>query len=548
MRKTNFSFYRKENHLTFIHWGYFILLTIVYVPLIIYGGFGTSDDLALLFTESLSWEENLMTSLMRSGHVSRPIYSLVQVTSLYIFGNNPIYYTLFRLLQWLFILIVAVNVFRDLLGKQKLYLFIFLFSFPIFTSAHFFNAFQTGYLLSLLFWLGSLYFIKGTYTNSGPTNNSASTICLLLSLLSCEIMFPLFILNIGLPTIFNLQKKQYLLAVMAVQKKPILSISFLCMAYLVFKVFITPLYQSEEEIYGIGFNSNSFLQAIYYPISLVYEIPILLLTVSKFLFKTPWVICFLLIFPLVFFIASHKQKSKKDNSFLNLWLLFFALLCCSVIFLLSGYPAVTYGSYNKMLLPTFVVFCLLLANGLGYLLQQGYWYIVGLIGFLWISSMFIQVQNFNESWRIRKEILTDNAKKINEINLGENAVVLSNVPFFLTDNYNNDHVFWLSWDFSDGLKYFGLEKEVTTIPFCWQTLFDTDYFSLHNVNTLIKDQTVDNLWVYEYNLAQKQSTIKKITTLEAYKAEQITRKLNYHPIIPRARIRQFLKKTLKSKS
>ena len=129
-----------------IHFAYTILIVLIcvtYIPLILYGGFGTSDDFSLLLNTPNSYIEALKQSLLRSGHSSRPIYAFVQITSLFLFKDHHSFYTIYRLCLWLMIAFLLIRVFEfQLKGISKLF-FLFFISFTIFISAHFFNAFQT---------------------------------------------------------------------------------------------------------------------------------------------------------------------------------------------------------------------------------------------------------------------------------------------------------------------------------------------------------------------------------------------------------------------
>lgn len=76
--------------LNFINgFGFLILIaTVVYLPFIFFGGFGTSDDLVLITERSPDYFVDLKYNLSRSGHISRPIYGLIQTTCLHLFGSQ----------------------------------------------------------------------------------------------------------------------------------------------------------------------------------------------------------------------------------------------------------------------------------------------------------------------------------------------------------------------------------------------------------------------------------------------------------------------------
>jgi hypothetical protein len=164
---------------------------------------------------------------------------------------------------------------------------------------------------------------------------------------------------------------------------------------------------------------------------------------------------------------------------------------------------------------------------------------------LWCASMIIQIDKFIDSWEIRKTVLSDCTEKLNNVELGKEPYLIASVPYFIKNNYNNEHVFWLSWDFSSGLKLFGSEKLSSAFPFCWQTLINPDYYVNHNINHHITKLPENvNLWYYEFDLEKSISTLRRIDNcadLEREFQRIVTNKVNYHPIIFRQRIRMKLK-------
>ena len=159
--------------------------------------------------------------------------------------------------------------------------------------------------------------------------------------------------------------------------------------------------------------------------------------------------------------------------------------------------------------------------------------------------MIVQVDNFIDSWEIRKTVFADCTKKLNNVELGKEPYLIASVPYFIKRNYNNEHVFWLSWDFSSGLKLFGSEKLSSAFPFCWQTLVDSDYYFKHNINRYLTQLPENaNLWYYEYNLEKSVSAFRRIDNRSGLEEEFqriVENKVNYHPIILRQKIRMKLK-------
>ena len=486
------SFLNKPSFFNSIHFAYSILIVLIcltYIPLILYGGFGTSDDISLLVNTPNSYIEALQQSLIRSGHSSRPMYAFVQITSLFIFKDHHFLYTIYRLFLWLVIAFLLIRIFElQLKGISKLF-FCFFISFPIFISAHFFNAFQTGYLWAIIFWLCSMFFIEGTYKTKGLKRIKTSAFFLIMALLSCEIVFPLFLLNLLFPLSIN-GFKWHLKSKSKLFKTHFSMVCFVLLFFALFKVFIAPLYQIETGVYGFNLSYNSLIQSLYYFFCLFIEIPLLLMEVIPFYKYMPLIFVTFFIFP-VFILL--KKRREIDSILIfpyarNTTSYFLITLCfCSLVFLFSNYPSVTYGNYNKMLLPSFILISILLSNLFSFLFKTRFWLLITCVLSLWVSSMFIQVQNVCESWEKRNFVSQHIVEKIKPHNDNELKLVLCDVPFYLKNNYNDEHVFWTTWDFDAFLKLKGAPKNKKYLPYNYNTLVNSSIDSVNNINNVMKN-------------------------------------------------------------
>lgn len=505
MIKDKFFFNAKS----YAYYVWFVLLIVCFVPLIIYGGFGTSDDLSLIVNTSDSYTEALKQSLSRSGHVSRPIYGFVQISSLFIFKDLHFLYTIYRLLLWALNIYLICRVFNfTLIGIKKI-IFLFLISFPIFISAHFFNAFQTGYLWSMFFWLMSMMYIKNSYNEKGFYNIKISTCFLFLALLSCEIVFPLFILNILFP-LSDRGIRFHIKARSSVLKKHLLMVLMVLILFALFKIFLAPLYQSDTGIYGFSFSFHSMLQSIYYFFCILIEVPLLLIEVIPFYISMPLLWLTIITFPLFYYLRKQipfeLEIKKRQMLRINKYLLI-ALFSCFLIFLFSEYPAVTFGNYNKMLLPSFVVYCLFVSQYFHKILYSKFWHTVPFVLSLWLSSMMVQVKNTCDSWSLRNEVSFEIVKQVKSIKEDSSKIILCNVPFYLKNNYNDEHVFWTTWDFKAGIKYIGFNSDFVFLPYCDNTIKDPSLDSFHNINNKMDAYQNVAIWGFVYSKQNPQSSI-----------------------------------------
>lgn len=457
-----------------------LLSLILYVPLIFLGGFGTSDDLSLVAHIGTDYWQDLKYSLSRSGHVSRPIYGLIQTTTLHLFGSSYVLYNIFRLSLWAALIITANLVFKKSLGSKKTLLFLFFLSFPIFASSQLFNAMQTGYILSILFFLLAF---RSTQNQNGADSTRFHLIYFtwsLLALLSCEIVFPLFLFVLLQFRCSSKNKWAF--------RNLMLTTGLVFFVVLILKFAIGPYYQIGNSVYGFSFSPHSILQGLYYFFAIFIELPLLLIEVVPFYLSEPLLWISFLGLPVVHWSKSELIEKYDKRTMKNA---LFTIIACCMIFVLSNYPAVTYGLYNKMLLPShlFVAFvltfiCIWLLNSKFYLLSY-------VIAVLWFASMEMQVINSIRSWEQR----TDYYKELVPLLAKEHTLdyVFVEVPYFLTSNYNNEPVFSLFEDFQGGLILNGYKGETELIfPYTARMLEDSLYWPNHNIVNVIREQEIDN--------------------------------------------------------
>jgi hypothetical protein len=198
-----------------------------------------------------------------------------------------------------------------------------------------------------------------------------------------------------------------------------------------------------------------------------------------------------------------------------------------------------------MMLPGFILLSIFLGWGFSKLLHTR-WVVVPIsISILWVSSMIIQLDNFIKSWETRQYISTDIAKKLNNVDLGKDSILIANVPYFLKYNYNNESVTAWTWSFAAGIRYAGA-KSVTVWPVCYRIVMDPSFYPNHNIlNNLSTISDNANIWYYEYEEGNKKGILQKLKNKKALlaKFEEIKiERINYHPIILREKIRLAFKK------
>ncbi len=211
---------------------------------------------------------------------------------------------------------------------------------------------------------------------------------------------------------------------------------------------------------------------------------------------------------------------------------------------MSGYPASTYGFYNKMLLPSFLLVSIVISWSFNKFLHSGWIIVIIGISILWISSMNIQLNNIIKANKLREIYLYNCKKNLLKFDLGDNPILIANIPYFLKTNYNNESVV-LSNNLSTELYLF--EKiEIKAYPISWRILSDSSFYPNHNIQNSLSDiPNSGNIWYYEYEEGNENAKFSKLENKKSLliKFQEIKKhKINYHPIILRERIRLALKK------
>ncbi|MFM7668412.1 MAG: hypothetical protein ACKO7D_09550, partial [Bacteroidota bacterium] len=386
------------------------------------------------------------------------------------------------------------------------------------------------YILSMIFYLVALNTIQDENGQFTKKNNLLFFIFSLLALLSCEIVFPLLLF----PVIYQIKNGS--------NKKYILIIGIAFLLILLLKFLIGPIFQIGPKIYGFSISLHSLFQWCYYFFAILVEIPLLLLEVIPFFLSEPILISSIIIIPLFYLTKKEIQLTKNNKLILSSTITIFA---CSLIFLLSDYPAVTFGLYNKMLLPSHLFISLLLAVFCARILMTKYYIIAYLIGVLWFGSMEMQLINSVRSWNSRSQVYKRILPKLNKLQSKENYIFVD-VPFYLKSNYNNEPVFSLNDDFQGGLilsKYIGNPKKVNI--YTSRMLEDSSYWSHHNILNIISENRIQNFtWII--NLENPKTGFKiheNINRNQLFKLE--TR--NFKQECLRSEIRNSLSQLLRSK-
>jgi hypothetical protein len=541
------------------------LILFIYIPFALQGGYGPSDDLNLILQAKdigSSWDF-FLKRMSEGADYTRPVSWIFTTTVLVNFGNNPELYIITSIIIWILSVAIIRTTVKELFGKSAASLFLIIAIFPFFSPTFLFNApsYLAQYEFPILFFGLSLLFIHRYTISRSQASYFLAYFAITLSILSLSIVLPLLIIIMLFPIVRDASinnKGEYNIRELLIRYVlPIIVIGIIFIIYK--KIGSEYIMAMQGEMYGVSqFNTNSLLQALYYFIALVVELPLMLLELIPHLFSwravfiAALVATYFFLIRIEFYQEIKTYESKfKDSKNIKYYLavIILSLGAVSLIFLISGYPATTFGFYSKMLTPAFILISMLLGIfGVKYIIKKQYVFLCAVV-FFGIYALDVQLQNFIKSWEIRENIVTDIVKNLKNIDLGENPVLIANIPYFLKNNYNNEEVTFTTWAFEDHLKLSGSPK-IQAWPVSYRIVSDPSFYPNHNLLNKISLITNNaNLWYYEYLEGNDTSKFYRIDDKQALlkKFDEIKEKrINYHPIILREKIRLLLIKLLSS--
>ena len=545
----------KSNKILFVF--IMIIFIVVYGPFILVGGFGPSDDLTYV-EQGLNGISGIDLAIKRlklgtpftgEDDVSaRPVSMIALSYANVIFKDYPRPYIIIQLCIWLATILLVSYTIKQILGSNVSMIFLLLSSFPIFASTTVFSSYYFAeYGLPVFFWALSLIFQYRYISNRKLYNYFLVYILLMLGLLSLSIILPLLLVSAFLPIIYenelnggSIKEDIFKLGV-----RYILPVVLVAFVFFVFKVYGTRLYNIDTMPKGLeaGIGLKSLIKSGYYFYVILFEVPIMLIELIPHLGNWNVLICGILLLSYFVIIKSDRgticlegKRVHKRTEKQFIVLVLCSLACGTVVFFISGYPCVTFGYYNRMLVPSFLLFSILVSYLICKSIKNRWIYLSIVISFLWISSMIVQINNFIESWEIRDKIYRDWTGKLNNVDLGPKPYILACVPFFTENNYNNEEVFFAHF-YKDGLNLYG-SPEIDGQVISWRSIARSDnYMTFLNFPEGFTKPS--NLWYYEWDIKTKQSKFEKIINQEQLdrKLLQINiNKINHHPIIMREKM------------
>jgi hypothetical protein len=536
-----------------------VILFVSYWNYILNNGFGSGDDISLLIyvgNNDISFIDSFIRSYFNPTSIARPISTFLRVLTFKIFQENLFFYNFTSFFIWLMTILILSLSIKKLFGNTTRLIFILLGSFPFYSSTIFFeNYVFTSYMASIFFWSLSLFFLIKYSEKKNKKDIFFGIFFTIISMLTLEYVLPLLLLNIFFPLINNYRlnlKNNVSIKNILNQNKFIYVLLFFILLFFIFKILSVKIIFGDENVYGFSFNGmDSILQSLYYFVVIFIELPILLLKSLFYLLEIKYFIILLLLS--IFYLALGKiNKSEKPiilKKNLFFYVLVLSLFGCSIIFFLSYYPSTSYGYYNRMMVPSFILLSIITSVIFQKILNSKKILnaiIVIFISLLWISSLNIQIDNYVKSWKLRDNILNNISKEIEKIDDINNTVLILNAPYHLSKNYNNEHVFFTTWNLQSHI-YLLTAKKILSFPVSHRIINDANYYPSHNINNF-KNKIKDKKFIYIKYIENGNLTVNKIANYEELKSnfeDMKKKKINDKNIILREKIRIELIKLIR---
>jgi hypothetical protein len=456
---------------------------------------------------------------------NRPLAPLPITVTTLLFGLNTSWYLIVNTALYLGALFITAKTIKPFLSPFATAFFIALGSIPIIAMPIVVSPInQSTATLAFLLWAVSLLQLKDFCLTKSRISYLLAYFLLLASLLTYEVMLPLLVLTTTLPFVLDSRSlKNSLIQYGARFFLPVVCVLVLVLTWqkilapVVFEIVHSRLSFDPN---NIGFFFLSWLDVFYI------HIPELLQATTKRINTYGYFVAIILCASLVTAWLKQAQFSEKvsESSGVKSRFVFICALCFFAspsIFILSGSSAEIGGYQARALSSTWLCFILLITSIINLAPRRAFALILTLVFSCFIYFAFaIQRDNYIRSWVLQKEILADALSKIETQKVSSKATVIANIPRYLLNNFNNEVVFSQPWDFGAALSLYTNQKIVGGAVLDTRGSDFSKALQLSNGVLSIDSwwkTDVSNLWFYDYNLATKFSSLRKISDLDDLK-------------------------------
>jgi hypothetical protein len=525
MTKTN---YAKE---IYPNWSFVLLIVFciaVYLPLISHGGIIVDD-----------WGD-IAHNLDCNGFLhcyqtwfplfsNRPLAPLPITVSTFLFGTFFQGYLILNTAVYLAAIFITRKVISELIGNGPsivfaLFAVIPFIAMPVIASP--IN--QLTATVSFLLWALSFRELNHFIKYSNNKSYVLVYVFLLLAFLTYEVILPLLVFTALLPYISNGDnlRNRWLIYLL----RFILPIALVLAVTVLWQKGIAPQFMEVDS--RLKLNPQQMLAKLHTWGHVFYaQIPSLFLKTPAFIQPLHFIL--IGIFALAAWLGLSKpmMSNKNDGIYRFLLVSILCFLSTSSIFILSNESANSWGYQARGLSSTWFALSILLGslssiNGLKKVIILPSIVIFGIMSTL---SFVIQRDNYVQSWKVQMAIVSNILGLINKNQIADNAIIIGDVPKFVTPNFNDEIIFSQPWDFGGALALFsdGKVKEGAVIDSKRQ---DFNRLLISNDVIMINDwwkTNADKLWLYEFDPVSQQGIISKVKNVDSFREKMNS--LGYKP-------------------
>lgn len=492
-----------------------IFLAFIYGPLAISGSMVQDDFGHLAHALTITNFSDYYHSLLTKSFANRPLAPLPIALATNLIGKNYSLYVSLNILIFLAAISIIVYLLRKCIGIYPATIFGLVAAIPAISMPTIVSPINliTG-TTSLLYWAFAMWLITQFQISGGRWKYFFAYSAYICSLLTYEITFPLGIMLFLFPAIVghersSLTLRQYFMRF----GSPILLALVIA---LIWQKIISPAYLIDQSRLHISPEKIlSYLESWFDIFRL--HLPALFYKSLKTSTAYDWLTCVLALIAMALSLRMRDKDEKSNNQrLIFLFASTFTLLAASLILVLSSSASEVGGYQSRALSPTWLGLSFF-AAALGCIsvnrIAKKILFIL-LATFICFScnTFSIQRDNYIESWRIQTRIIEDLLSKIQSQGVPKGAVILGNLPNYTPNNFNNEIVFAVEWDFDAAIR-------LASNDFIGHgSVIDTRGGNFHDIRIINNRIILNNsdyldskkLWVYDFDQKKNQGRLIKV--------------------------------------
>lgn len=455
---------------------------------------------------------------------NRPLAPLPITLSTFLFQTHFSLYLILNSFLYLLSIFITARIISYLVGNFSATTFILIAAIPCIAMPLIASPInQLTATLSFVFWATSLNSLFNYCFQGKNSQYLLAYLLLLCGFLTYEVILPLLVLSALLPhlldkNIFNSNRIRYLV-------KYILPILLILVIVILWQKIIAPQFMEVDS--RLKFEPSQILAKIHTWAHVFYaQLPSLFLK-SIDLISTYDILSGIVLVA-TFYLSWRFYRLQPNQLKGSFYFVLTGILCffaSSLIFILSGESATSWGYQARGLSSTWFAFAILLSglvsSNFPSIPIRNYIFtpMVIIVTCLSLLVFSIQRDNYVKSWKLQQFIIKDALNLIKLNKLTPDATVIGNVPKFLNPNFNDEIVFSQSWDFGAALSIYTQSLVISG------AVIDSRRGDFKKVqfqgDSIILDGWwkghTSNMWFYDFDPAAKKGTIIRVKDINDLK-------------------------------